>query len=177
MKIRINNEVYENISWNGSGFSMATEMTLANAERAFAPGTETNVILYDGEQEIARYYNKGIDSLIVSGTNPRVITVMLNLTQITEEAETEIRTSIEDSDGAIEELAAMVGALASLNLDEITAQLGRLQETVNTWFGNAEDMMSYINALRRAGGIIEQFNARITALEHALEIVSVVRND
>lgn len=177
MKISINSKIYEDISWNGSGFSMETEMTLANAEKTFAPGKDTNLILYDGEQEIARYYNKGIDSMTVSGTNPRVITVMFNLTQITEEAEAEIRTSIEDSDGAIEELAAIVGELADLGLTELAGKLREIQETVQTWFGNAEDIMSYINLLRREGGIIEQHNARITALEKIVGIVSVVKNN
>ena len=115
--------------------------------------------------------------MTVSGTNPRVITVMFNLTQITEEAEAEIRTSIEDSDGAIEELAAIVGELADLGLTELAGKLREIQETVQTWFGNAEDIMSYINLLRREGGIIEQYNARITALEKTVGIVSVVKNN
>ena len=32
MKISINSKIYEDISWNGSGFSMETEMTLEGYE-------------------------------------------------------------------------------------------------------------------------------------------------
>ena len=177
MKVILNGTTYENIIWRGSGFSIETNMTLANAERAFSPGAEKNIILMDDDQEIARYYCKSIESLTVSGTNPRMVTVAFNLTQITEEAETEIRTSIEDSDGAIVELAEIVGELAGLNMESMATRLQSAEETIETWFSNAGEIMDFINELRRDGGILDQFDIRIRALEENAGIVSIVRNE
>jgi len=73
--------------------------------------------------------------------------------------------------------AVLTVTMADLGLTELAGKLREIQETVQTWFGNAEDIMSYINLLRREGGIIEQHNARITALEKIVGIVSVVKNN
>ena len=177
MRIIINNTTYENVSWNGNGFSMQTEMTLAEAESAFVPGTDTNIIVYDGEEEIARYYNKGISSLMVSGSDPRIVTVIFDLTQITANAETEIRSDLDDTDGAIIELAEIIGELSELDMVNMAAVLQSHQETLDTWFSYVSDIVGFVNQLRQEGGILDQFNARITALEHEIGIVSVVRNE
>lgn len=177
MKITINNTTYENVSWNGNGFSMDTDMTLTEAESAFAPGIETNIVIYDGEQEIARYYNKGISSLMVSGNTPRVITVTFDLTQISTNAETEIRSDLDDTDGAIIELAEIIGELSELDVPGMEAKLQSHQETLDTWFSTASEIGSFFERLREENGILDQFNMRIAALEHEIGIVSVVRND
>lgn len=177
MKIIINDSTYNNISWNDNGFSMETDMSLADAETAFTPGTNTNIIVYDGDTEISRYYNKGISSLMVSGNDPRMITVMFNLTQITANAETEIRSDLDDTDGAIIELAEIIGELSELDMTGMAAILQSHQETLDTWFASVSGIVNFINQLRQEGGILDQFNARITALEHEIGIVSVVRNE
>ena len=176
MKVKINSTTYENVQWSGRSVIMETEMTLAEIESAFVPGTSSDLIVYDGDQEVARYYNKGIESIIVRGSNPRTVEVEFDITQITPNAETEIRENIEDSDGAIEELAAMVAELSDLNMDEMAAELQSHQETINTWFSHTTDIVTFINDMRKEGGILDSFDARIAALEHEVGIVSVEQN-
>ena len=177
MKITINNTTYNDVSWNSNGFSMESDMPLAEAENAFTPGTESNIIVYDGEQEIARYYNKGISSLTVSGSDPRVITVEFDLTQITANAETEIRSDLDNTDGAVIELAEIIGELSELDLQGMASELQSHQETLDTWFRTANEIVSFVNLLREENGILDQLNMRIAALEHEAGIVSVVRNE
>ena len=177
MRIIINNTTYNNISWNGNGFSIETAMTLAEVESSFIPGTDTNIIVYDGEQKIARYYNKGISSVMVSGSTPRVVTVTFNLTQISANAETEIRSDLDDTDGAIIELAEIISELSELDMPGMEDKVQSHQETLDTWFSTASEIGSFIDRLREENGILDQFNMRIAALEHEIGIVSVVRND
>lgn len=176
MKVIINNQEYDDVNWFGNGFEMETEMTLAEIEAAFVPGVSSNIIVLDGSQEIARYYNKGLESITVREGDSRFVTVIFNVTQITENAETEIRESLEDSDGAIGELAFMVSDLAELGLDKMAATLQSHQETLDTWFSHSSQIIEFINNLRAPGGILDQFDARITALEHEVGIVSVEAN-
>ena len=177
MQITINNKLYENITWHDNGFSMESDMTLAEAENAFTPGTESDIVVLDGEQEIARYYNKGISSLTVSGSDPRVITVEFDLTQITANAETEIRSDLDNTDGAVIELAEIIGELSELDLQGMASELQSHQETLDTWFSTANEIGNFINLLREENGILDQLNMRIAALEHEVGIVSVVRNE
>ena len=165
MNIKINNTTYEDVQWNENGFSMETALTLAEIESAFTPDAEANIIVSDGDQEIARYYNKGIESITVSGSDPRTVTVQFNLTQIAVNAETEIREGLEDSDGAIMELAEIVGSLSELNLEGMADELQSHQETINTWFNYSNNLAEFINNLRKEGGILDQLNIRISALE------------
>lgn len=176
MKVKINNTMYENVQWTGASMIMETEMSLSEIESAFTPGASSDLIVYDGDQEVARFYNKGLESIIVRGSNPRTVEVAFDITQITPNAETEIRENIEDSDGAIEELAAMVAELSDLGMDEMAAELQSHQETINTWFSHTNDIVTFINDMRKEGGILDQFDARISALEHEVGIVSVEQN-
>ena len=157
MKVTINGVVYENVTWNGNGFFMETEMTLAEIEEAFTPGANANIIVEEGSQEIARYYNKGIDRISVSGNNPRTVDVQFSLTQISVNAETEIRESIEDSDEAIIELAQLFSTFAE-------SDLVKLYNEIQTYF---------TNRLREEDNIFQQIEIRLQALEHALGIVSI----
>lgn len=108
--ITINGKSYDGEIY-GNVISMETDMSLAQIEKAFKPGTDADVIISEGETEIARYYNRGIVSLKVAGTSPRMIEIELDLAQITGSAEDEIRESIDCSDGAIAELAEIVTEL------------------------------------------------------------------
>ena len=177
MNVSINGTTYQNVEWTGAAMTMETDMTFAEIESAFVPGVDTNITVYDGSQEIARYYNKGIESILVSGLEPRIVTVAFNLTQIDAGAEAEIRTSIEDSDGAIEELAEIISDLSEIDYVGIIESIQSHQEKLDTWLNSPDNIYSFINALRTENGILDQINARLTALEHEVGIVSVVRNE
>ena len=173
MNVSINNELYEDVQWGNGLLTMETNMTLAQIEAKFIPGEDADIIVYEGEEEIARYYNKGLSYVTVKGTDPRVVDVMFDITQITPNAEEEIRSDIEDSDGAIVELAEIVADLSSLDLDNMAAELQSHQETLNTWFSHASEIGQFINDLRKEGGILDQFNLRITALEQIIGVESI----
>lgn len=168
MKVIINGSTYENIMWVDSGFTMETEMTLAQIEEAFIPGTNTNIIVEENDQEIARYYNKGLTSIEITSSNPRVVHVKFDLTQINENAEARITSSIEDSDGAIVELAEIVSELSNIDADGINQELQSHQETIDTWFASASNIMQFINDLRMDGGILDRLDTRIKVLEEAI---------
>lgn len=157
MKVIINGVAYENVTWNGNGFFMETEMTLAEIEEAFTPGGNANIIVEEGSQEIARYYNKGIDRIVVSGNNPRTVSVQFNLTQISTNAETEIRESLEYSDEAIVELAQLFSTFAE-------SDLAKLYDEMKTY---------YTNRLREEDNIFRQIDIRLQALETSAGIVSI----
>ena len=114
MKVIINGTTYNDITWQNNGFYMQTDMTLSEIEQVFSPGLTTDIVVIDGTEEVARYYNKGIDSIKVTNTDPRFVEVQFNLTQITQNAETEIRESLDCSDGAIAELADLIAMIADL---------------------------------------------------------------
>lgn len=168
MKVIINEVVYDNVKWENSGFTMETNMTLAQIEEAFVPGTNKNIIVEENDQEIARYYNKGLTSIEVFSSSPRTIRVNFDLTQIDENAETRIISSLEDSDGAIVELAEIVSELSNIDTEDIYSKLQSHQETINTWFASASEIIQFINDLRMDGGILSTFDRRITALEQAI---------
>lgn len=157
MKVTINGVTYEDVTWNGNGFSMETEMTLAEIEEAFVPGTNVDIIVEEGSQEIARYYNKGIDRISVIGNSPRTIDIQFNLTQISINAEMEIRESIEDSDEAIVELAQLLSVFAE-------SDLVKLYNEMRSYFASR---------LREEDNIFQQIEIRLQALEHALRIASI----
>lgn len=177
MKILINGTQYNGITWMGDGFLMETDLTLAQIEEAFMPDSEASITVSDGEQEVARYYNKGIKSITVSGSDPRTVTVLFNLTQIAANAETEIRESMEDSDGAILELAEIVGELSELDIEGMADELQSHQETINTWFNYSNDLAKFIDNLRKKNGILDMIDARLKAIEHEVGIVSVTLNE
>lgn len=176
MNVLINNTMYENVEWRNGSLIMETDMTLSELEQAFTPGASADIIVYEGEEEIAKYFNKGLESMTITGSNPRTVVVLFNVTQIDENAETEIRESIEVSDGAIMELAELVSKLSELDLDSMAATLQSHQETLDTWFSQSSQIIEFINNLRAPGGILDQFDARITALEHEVGIVKVEMN-
>ena len=95
----------------GNSISLKTDMSLAQIEKAFKPGESADVIVSEGEEELARYYNRGLVSIKVMGSTPREVEIELDLAQITGSAEDEIRESIDCSDGAIAELAEIVTEL------------------------------------------------------------------
>ena len=176
MKVIINGTEWVDVEWAGDSLILETDESLTDLEEEFVPDMNSSIIVYEGEQEIARYYNKGLESMTVSGSNPRKVTVVFDVTQITENAETEIRESLEDSDGAIMELAELVSELSDLDLDSMAATLQSHQETLDTWFSQSSQIIEFINNLRAPGGILDQFDARITALEHEVGIASVEAN-
>lgn len=176
MTVSVNGTQYEVKSWNGNGFTMETDMNLETAERLFKPGKNVNLIVKEGQDEVARYINKGISSLMIEGTEPRVLTVTFNLTQIEENAETAIRASMEDSDSAIEELGAIVAELSELDAEYILSTLKSHQETLDTWFATAGQILTFIETLQAEGGILDSFDTRISALEAAMKIISIDKN-
>lgn len=175
MNVIINGVLFQG-EWSEGSFKFVTDMTLAQIEAAFTPGENVNIIVSEGEQEIARYYNKGLESIKVEGVDPRTVTVVFSITQISGNAETEIRGELEDSDGAIVELAEIVAGLSEIDAEGIAAELQSHQETINTWFSNASDIQQFIADLRKEGGILDMFDARITALEHEVGIASIAMN-
>ena len=165
MNVKINNVLYEGVQWVYDTMTFETEMTLAEIEQAFTPGANADIIVSEGNEDIARYYNKGLESITVSWTEPRIVAVKFNVTQISENAETEIHGEIEDSDGAIVELAEIVGNMSEMDIEGMKDDIHSLRETVDTWFNYSADLANFINDLRKEGGILDQFNVRITALE------------
>ena len=153
MNVSINGVLYENVSWNDGVLALETSMTLAQIEEAFTPGADTQIVVYENGTEVGRYYNKGLDTLSVSGSSPRIVTVRFNITQITANAETEIRESMEYSDEAIEELAAMIAAIAEMDIETLFEQIKQY----------------FTSRVREENGIFQQFDTRIRALEDKLE--------
>lgn len=153
MKITFNGHTYDDIQWAGNRLTMETEMTLAQIEEVFTPGSEVQqLVISEGDSEVAKYYNKGIDSLQVTGSNPRTVVVDFDLTQIDSGAESEIRESMEYSDEAIEELAGIVAALAE---SDYATLFNQIQEYFTT-------------RMREEQGIFNTFDIRIRALEEAI---------
>lgn len=161
MKVIINGATYNDVTWKEKGFTMQTDMTLSEIADAFVPGTNTDIIVMDGTQEIARYYNKGLESIQVTGNNPRLVTVMFDLTQISGNAETEIRESMEYSDEAITELAEMIAGIEEANFPA-------LYEEIKQYF---------TSRMREEDQIFYNFDIRIRALETNAGIVSIEKNE
>lgn len=161
MKVTINGVTYNDVTWVEKGFTMQTDMTLSEIADAFVPGTNTDIIVMDGAQEIARYYNKGLESIQVTGNNPRLVTVMFDLTQISGNAETEIRESMEYSDEAITELAEMVARITE-------ADFPAMYEEIKQYF---------TSRMREEDQIFYNFDIRIRALEANAGIVSIEKNE
>lgn len=157
MKVTINGTTYNDVTWESNGFSMETDMTLAEIDEAFTPGANADIIVEEGTQEIARYYNKGLDQITVTGNDPRTVSVQFNLTQISTNAETEIRESLEYSDEAIIELAQLFSTFAE-------SDLAKLYDEMKTY---------YTNRLREEDNIFRQIDIRLQALETSAGIVSI----
>ena len=152
MTVTVNGVNYENIIWNDTGFTIATDMTLQQLEEAFTPDSEANIVVTEDGLEIARYFNKGIESLTISGSDPRLATIYFRLTQINTNAETQIRENMETTDGAIAELAEMVSNICD-TIDETDADK-RLKA-----------LESWKNDMTINGGVIPEIIARIERLE------------
>ena len=105
MNISINGVLYQDVQWDSGVLTLTTDMTLPEIEIAFAPGGNTNIILYEDEEEVGRYYNKGIESMTVRSGEVRTVVVEFNITRINGDAEEELNNSIEESNDAIFELA------------------------------------------------------------------------
>lgn len=118
MNVSINGISYEGI-WNNNTFKFETDMTLAAIEEAFTPDMSANIIVSEDVQEIARYYNKGLESITITNTLPRYVTVIFNVTKISEDVEAEINERIDDSDGAIIELAEIVNDMSEV-IDKVS---------------------------------------------------------
>lgn len=162
MKISFNGHTYDNIGWSNNTLTMETDMTLAQIEDVFAPGvTLLQIVISEGDDEVARYYNKSIDSLRVTASSPRTVEVVFNLTQIDSGAESEIRESMEYSDEAIEELAAIVAALAE---SDYLAMYNEIQAF-------------FTSRMREEQGIFNAFDIRIRALEENAGIASITANE
>ena len=110
MKVSINGQEYNGI-WTEDTFQLETDMSLAEIESTFSTGSDTTIVTYDGEQEIGRYYNKGIYEITVVSQEPRFVIIHFNTTKLQEDTETEIRTDIDDSNDAIAELADIISDL------------------------------------------------------------------
>lgn len=177
MNVIINNVTYENAEWENNGFIFPTSMTLTEIEEVFVPGTDTTIRVMDGEVEVERYYNKGLSSVTVLTGTPRKVNVQFDLTRISRDAEDEINERMDDSDGAIEELAMIISDMSEIDFDGMTDELRSHQETLNTWFSHASEIGQFIHDLQKSGGILDMFDARITALEHEVGIVSVTMNE
>ena len=149
MRVIINNVTYDNVIWNNNGFSMETDMSLSEIDEAFTPGVNTNIIVMDGAEEVARYYNKGLESVKVTNANSRVIEVTFNLTQIQENAETEIRESIDCSDGAIAELADIVADISEYDIPSLYQEIKQY----------------FTSRMREEDQIFYDFEMRLRALE------------
>lgn len=181
MNVKINNTLYEDVQWFGNVLTMETEMSLAEAEAAFAPGTNANIVVYDGETEIAKYINKGIESLSVSA-EPRTLTVVFTVTQFTDDAKEEIQESLDTSDGAIAELAELVAEMSEKqetydgygeHIDTLVNTVQVLGEGVNTALGHFENQQAVIQSLTPAvenmkDTQIPDILARLRALEERI---------
>jgi len=176
VNVEINGILYEDVAWEEKVMTMETEMPLDEIERAFTPGETTDITVYDGGQKIAKYFNKGIDSIRVYG-DPRTVEVVFNLTQIAKNAETEIRENLDTSDGAIVELAEIIGEMSEYDIGKMLEDIQSSQETINTWFANAAEIQQFINDLRKPGGILDMFDARIKALEQDVTITEEGQNN
>ena len=173
MNAVVNNTTYEDVQWVDETMSFETDMTFAEIDSAFTPGQNATITLYEEEQEVAMYYNKGIDSVTVTGHDPRVVSVKFNVTQITANAETQIRADMENSDGAIEELASIISDFSEIDFQGMAEELQSHQETISTWFSHANDISEFNDNLRKEGGILDTINVRLSALEHVAGIVSI----
>lgn len=141
---------------------MTTDMSLNEIEEAFSPGEEVTFSIYDDDVEIARYYNKGIASLVVTSKDPRTILVEFNVTQLDETAEDRLQANLDDSDGAIEELAAVVAELADLDLDALAQNASEAASAVGAWGDRITTLEQFIVQLN----IIEE----LTDLKQRLSI-------
>lgn len=161
MKVTINGITYNDVVWNFNTLSFETDMTLAELDSALRPGVNAEIIVEEGSLEIARYYNKGIERLLVTGNEPRKVDVVFNLTQISANAETEIRENMEYSDEAIAELAQLFSTFAG-------SDIAKLYDEMRVY---------YTNRLREENNIFQQIEIRLQALEHAVGIVSIEQTE
>lgn len=141
MNVKINNVLYEDVQWNGYTLTLPGTMTLEEADVAFQPGDETDVIsVYEGNEEIQRYYNRGVVAMRVTQYEgqPRQIEVDFTTTQINKPAEEVLQEGMDDQAGAIMDLAEMMSDFETYKTrwnsmaDVIDAHAGILQQYVNT---------------------------------------------
>lgn len=169
MNVSVNGTLYSDVLWEDNSLIINTDyMSISEAESAFAPGDNASIVIYENDEIVAKYINKAISSLTVRGSNPRQIVVVFEVTKISEDAEEVLQSAIEDSDGAIEELAEIVSELSELDMSGMTEKLQSHQETIDTWFSNASEISNFVHQLRMDDGILDVFNRRIAALEAAV---------
>lgn len=121
MKAKVNNILYENVEWTDGILSFATDLSLDEIEHRFSiPG---DIIIYENDEQIAKYYNKGVGGLAFSTVDgARYVTVQFNVALLTPDTESDIRESMESSDSAIVELAELLSGIS----EQITSILDRL---------------------------------------------------
>ena len=146
-------------------------MTLSEIESAFAPsGEEVEFSIYEDDIEVARYYNRGIESMSVAGTDPRTVTITFNVTRLSGNVEDEIRASLDDSDGAIEELADLVAMLADIDYD---GQVEMLESLASRADNLEQDFDNWRNDLTNQQQSINQLSAAISALTERIDNIEV----
>ena len=141
MNVKINNVLYEDVQWNGYTLTLPGTMTLEEADAAFQPGSEADVIsIYEGSEETQRYYNRGVTAMRVTQYEgqPRQIEVDFTTTQINKPAEEALQEGMDDQAGAIMDLAEMFAELENYKVrwnsmaDVIDAHARILQQYVDT---------------------------------------------
>lgn len=140
MNVKINDTMYEDVQWNGSTLTLPATMTLAEAEEAFDPDSEDNVIsVYENGEETQRYYNRGIQAIRMTqwGDDPRRIEVDFNASQLSRPVEEAIQADSEATAEAVIELAQIYADMENYKsrwnsmADVIDAHARILQNCVN----------------------------------------------
>ena len=143
MKLQFRDVFYEGSWENECEFMFETDMTLQEIEETFIPGIEpVTISIYDGDQLISRYYNKGLTSVKVTASTPRRVTLSFDLTRISPDAEIRLSGEITTLQGEIETLTFWMNQLKQVNMFEVRQDL----TTVQTTLAELEETVSELQA-------------------------------
>ena len=167
MRLEYNNVFYEG-SWDDDkDFTFQTDMTLSEIEEIFIPGIQpTTITLYDGEQMIVRYYNKGLTSVKISSHTPRIITLSFDLTKILPDAEIILQNKITAMQSDIETLTFWMNQLKQANMFELRQNVISLQESVADQLETIQTLSELCTEFSRN---ISTINTHLENLEESIQ--------
>lgn len=176
MRLEYKNVFYEG-SWDDEkDFTFQTDMPIQEIEETFIPGIEpTTITLYDGDQMIVRYYNKGLTSVKITSHSPRIITLSFDLTKISPNAEIRLENEIALIQNNIETLTFWMEQLKQANMFELRQTVNSHQEIIDNWTTTIRDLNEFNTNLIKPDGVLnnlinytqitDELMGRLTTLE------------
>lgn len=131
--IKINDEIINakaTVALDGSmSIEYETDMSLDLIEGTFSEGITIDII--ENGETTAKYYNKELKSLSITGRDPRKVRVVLKSSPMPETVEEQLRKAINKHNSSIEELEQTISEING-DIEISDGAIGDLADTVST---------------------------------------------